>query len=76
MGKRLIRFNKGEQVHDWTLVRLCAVSGATVWECKCVCGNYSKIRESNLVFGNSKSCRRCGSIRGSKDAKEECQING
>lgn len=32
------------------------VGGVTVWLCKCDCGNYTKVRGSNLKNGAVKSC--------------------
>jgi hypothetical protein len=28
----------------------------TVWVCKCECGNIVKVRSTNLITGNTKSC--------------------
>lgn len=44
---------EGQRYGRWTVMRY---AGKRKWECKCDCGNVSKVSSSNLKYGISTSC--------------------
>lgn len=48
----------GERFGRWTVLNYAGknMSGCSMWDCRCDCGNQATIRHSSLTSGNSKSC--------------------
>lgn len=62
------RLNKpGDRFGRLILVRECGRERATIWLCKCDCGNNTRVDQRNLRSGHAKSCgclaRELASIR-------------
>lgn len=49
------------QVFGKLTVEACAgrQNGKTTWLCRCVCGNRTTVRRTNLQRGCTKSCPKC-----------------
>lgn len=63
----------GKTFGKWTVLKRVEnnLHGASMWECKCKCGNISIIPGSNLRTGRTKGCQKCncGNYRNSVDYK-------
>lgn len=48
------KFGRLTVLHYVEYVR--GISPSSIWQCRCECGNFVKVRRSNLTFGHAKSC--------------------
>lgn len=62
LGKPPLKDFVGKRFGDLTVVSYAGKkTGCHVWHCRCVCGNETDVRQSNLQIGHTTSCGcRCG----------------
>jgi hypothetical protein len=56
----------GQRFGLWEVVRLVSTGRATLWSCRCDCGNVREVRAGNLKQGGSTNC---GCVRDAETAK-------
>ena len=64
----------GKQFGRWTVIGQAgrmSYNHEVAWRCQCTCGVYRTIASSELRFGKSHGCARCGQIYRRRREKDE-----